>query len=56
MSSTRVKFSRVSDKRFSVSRRRSLYLETPAASSKNKRNSSGRDSMMRLIVPWPMMA
>lgn len=33
-----------------------LVLETPAASSRNRRSSSGRDSMMRLIVPWPMMA
>jgi hypothetical protein len=56
MSSTRVRFSRVSFRRFSVSRRRSLYLETPAASSRNRRSSSGRDSMMRLMVPWPMMA
>ncbi|MNV50481.1 hypothetical protein D3C71_1424950 [compost metagenome] len=56
MSSTRVRFSRVSDRRFSVSRRRSLYLETPAASSRNRRSSSGRLSMMRLMVPWPMMA
>jgi hypothetical protein len=39
-----------------VSRRRSLYLETPAASSRNRRSSSGRLSMMRLMVPWPMMA
>jgi hypothetical protein len=52
----RVRFSRVSFSRFSVSRRRSLYLETPAASSRNRRSSSGRDSMMRLMVPWPMMA
>ncbi len=28
----------------------------PAASSRNRRNSSGRDSMMRLMVHWPMMA
>ena len=56
MSSTRVRFSRVSFSRFSVSRRRSLYFETPAASSRNKRSSSGLLSMMREIVPWPMIA
>lgn len=37
----RARFSRVSARRFSVSRRRSLYLETPAASSRNRRSSSG---------------
>ena len=41
MSSTRVRFSRVSCRRFSVSRRRSLYFDTPAASSRNTRSSSG---------------
>jgi hypothetical protein len=51
MSSTRVRFSRVSASRFSVSRRRSLYLETPAASSRNTRISSGLASMMREIMP-----
>ena len=56
MSSTRVRLSRVSASRFSVSRRRSLYFETPAASSRNTRSSSGRASMMRLIIPWPMIA
>jgi hypothetical protein len=56
MSSTRVRFSRVSAMRFSVSLRRSLYLVTPAASSRKTRNSSGLASMMREIVPWPMMA
>jgi hypothetical protein len=40
----------------SVSRRRSLYLETPAASSRKKRSSSGFASMMREIMPCSMMA
>ena len=56
MSSTRVRFSRVSFSRLAVSRRRSLYLDTPAASSRNSRSSSGLLSMMRLMVPCPMMA
>ena len=56
MSSTRVRFSRVSASRFSVSRRRSLYLETPAASSRNMRSSSGLASMIREIMPCPMIA
>src|SRR5438067_6648401 len=34
----------------SVSRRRSLYFDTPAASSRNRRSSSGLLSMMRLMV------
>jgi hypothetical protein len=42
--------------RFSVSRRRSLYLDTPAASSRKIRSSSGRASMMREIMPCPMIA
>jgi hypothetical protein len=33
-----------------------LYFETPAASSKNTRSSSGLASMMREMVPCPMMA
>jgi hypothetical protein len=56
MSSTRVRFSRVSPRRFSVSRRRSLYLDTPAASSRKIRMSSGLASMIREIMPCPMMA
>ena len=56
MSSTRVRFSRVSRKRSSVSRLRSLYLEMPAASSKNTRSSSGFASTIREIVFWPIIA
>ncbi len=41
MSSTRDRFSRVSASRPSVSLRRSLYLDTPAASSRKMRSSSG---------------
>ena len=41
MSSTRARFSRVSAIRLSVSRRRSRYLETPAASSRNTRKFLG---------------
>ena len=40
----------------SVSRRRSLYLEMPAASSTKPRSSSGRASMTREIMPCSMMA
>ena len=56
MSSTRVRFSRVSCRRFSVSRRRSLYFDTPAASSRNTRSSSGFASIRRAIMPCPMIA
>ena len=42
--------------RSSVSRRRSRYLETPAASSRNTRSSSGLASMMREIMPCSMIA
>lgn len=52
----RSKFSRVCLIRFSVSRRRSLYFEMPAASSKNTRSSSGLASIKREIVPCSMMA
>jgi hypothetical protein len=52
----RTRFSRVSARRFSVSRRRSLYLVMPAASSRKARSSSGRASMMREIMPCSMMA
>jgi hypothetical protein len=41
MSSTRARFLRVSASRPSVSLRRSLYFETPAASSRKTRSSSG---------------
>ena len=41
MSSTRSRFSRVSASRNSVSRRRSRYFDTPAASSRKMRSSSG---------------
>ena len=42
--------------RLSVSLRRSLYLEMPAASSMNARMSSGFDSMTREIMPCSMIA
>ena len=42
--------------RNSVSRRRSRYFETPAASSRNTRSSSGLASMMREIMPCSMIA
>ena len=47
---------RVARSRFSVSRRRSLYFEMPAASSRKTRSSSGRASTMREIMPCSMMA
>ena len=56
MSSTRDRFSRVSAMRPSVSLRRSLYLETPAASSRNTRSSSGFASITREIIPCSMIA
>ena len=56
ISCTRTKFSWVSSKRAAVSLRRSLYLETPAASSRKTRSSSGFDSKIREMVPWPIMA
>src|SRR6266702_2946759 len=52
----RARFSRVSARRCAVSRRRSLYLDTPAASSRNTRSSSGFASMIREIMPCSMMA
>src|SRR5438132_3854744 len=33
-----------------------IYLDTPAASSRNTRSSSGLASMMREIIPCSMMA
>jgi hypothetical protein len=46
---------RLRESRF-VSRRRSLYLETPAASSRKMRNSSGLASITREIIPCSMIA
>ena len=42
--------------RFSVSRRRSLYFEMPAASSTNTRSSWGRASISREIISCSMIA
>ena len=56
MSSTRERLSRVSARRPSVSLRRSLYFETPAASSRKTRSSSGFASMTREIIPCSMIA
>jgi hypothetical protein len=52
----RSRFSSVRRMRDSVSRRRSLYLEIPAASSINTRSSSGLDSIRREIMPCSMIA
>ena len=46
----------VSASRNSVSRRRSRYFDTPAASSRKMRSSSGLASMMREIMPCSMIA
>ena len=51
----RSRFSRVWRMRVSVSLRRSLYLEMPAASSRYTRRSSGRASMIWLIMPCSMI-
>lgn len=51
----RSRFSRVCRIRVSVSLRRSLYLEMPAASSRYTRRSSGRASMIWLIMPCSMI-
>ncbi len=56
MSATRDRFSRVSARRDSVSLRRSLYFETPAASSRKTRSSSGFASITREIMPCSMIA
>jgi hypothetical protein len=49
------RFSRVSSRRSSVSRRRSRYLDTPAASSRKTRSSSGFDVITREIIPCSMI-
>src|SRR3990167_7410470 len=55
MSSTRVKFSRVSERRFSVSRRRSLYLDTPAAFSRDRLEEKTSELPTQLNLPPPFL-